>query len=55
MGIEVVCGCVEMGVNVVIIYVFRKEGVEKNVVEFEKEYGVKVKCYKFQIDDYFDC
>lgn len=55
MGIEAARGCAEMGANVAITYASRKEGAEKNVAELEKEYGVKAKCYKLQIDDYSDC
>lgn len=54
MGIEVVCGCVEMGVDVIIIYVFCKEGVVKNVEEFICDYGVKVEVYKCNVSDYND-
>ncbi|KAK3988684.1 hypothetical protein QBC44DRAFT_97735 [Cladorrhinum sp. PSN332] len=55
MGIEAARGCAEMGADVAITYSSRKEGAEKNVAELTKQYGVKAKCYKLQIDNYSDC
>lgn len=55
MGIEAARGCAEMGADVAITYSSRKEGAEKNVAELEKDYGVKVRCYKLQIDNFSEC
>ena len=55
MGIEAARGCAEMGADVAITYSSRKEGAEKNIAELSKEYGVKVKAYKCQVNDYDQC
>jgi len=55
MGIEAARGCAEMGADVAITYSSRREGAEKNVAELEKDYGVKARCYKLQIDNYSEC
>ena len=55
MGIEAARGCAEMGADVAITYSSRREGAEKNVAELEKDYGIKARCYKLQIDNYSEC
>lgn len=54
MGIEAARGCAEMGANIAITYSSRREGADQNVVELEKEYGIKAKAYKCNITDYND-
>lgn len=52
MGIEAARGCAEMGANVAITYAGRKEGGEKNAEALSKEYGVRAKAYKLDINSY---
>lgn len=52
MGIEAARGCAEMGADVAITYSSRAEGGEKNAEALAKDYGVKAKAYKCQIDKY---
>jgi sorbose reductase len=54
MGIEAARGAAEMGANVAITYSSRKEGAEKNIDELTKQYGVKAKAYKLNVNDYAD-
>ncbi|KAI1139217.1 short chain dehydrogenase [Hypoxylon sp. FL0543] len=55
MGVEAARGCAEMGADIAITYLTRKEGAEKNVAEIEKEYGVKAKAYKCDVSEYAQC
>ncbi|KAI1207586.1 short chain dehydrogenase [Annulohypoxylon truncatum] len=55
MGIEAARGCAEMGADIAITYLTRKEGAEQNVAGLIKDYGVKVKAYSCDISDYNDC
>ncbi|GAB7363191.1 hypothetical protein MBLNU230_g3473t1 [Neophaeotheca triangularis] len=55
MGIEAARGCAEMGADVAITYAGRKEGGEKNAEGLMKEYGIKAKAYKCQVDKYESC
>lgn len=50
MGIEAARGCAEMGADVAITYASRAEGGIKNAEELAKNYGVKAKAYKCQVD-----
>lgn len=52
MGIEAARGLAEMGADLAITYASRAEGGLKNAEELAKEYGVKVKAYKCQVDKY---
>ena len=52
MGIEAARGAAEMGADVAITYASRPDGGEKNAKELAEKYGVKVKAYKCQIDQY---
>lgn len=42
----------EMGADVALIYASCKEGGEKNAAEIAKNYGVKAKAYKLDINRY---
>ncbi|KAK4504235.1 hypothetical protein PRZ48_005151 [Zasmidium cellare] len=55
MGIEAARGCAELGADVAITYASRAEGGIKNAEQLSKDYGVKVKAYKCQVDKYESC
>ncbi|KAI1087068.1 short chain dehydrogenase [Rostrohypoxylon terebratum] len=55
MGFEAAKGCAEMGADVAITYLKRKEEAEKNVEELIKEYGVKAKAYSCDVTSYNNC
>ncbi|CAK4031788.1 NADP-dependent mannitol dehydrogenase [Lecanosticta acicola] len=52
MGIEAARGLAEMGADLAITYASRAEGGIKNAEELSKEYGIKCKAYKCQVDKY---
>ena len=52
MGIEAVRGCAEMGADIALTYASRPEGGQKNAEAVAKEYGVKCKAYKCQVNDF---
>lgn len=54
MGIEAARGCAEMGADLAITYASRREGGEKNAKELSEQYGVKVQCYKLNVENYDD-
>lgn len=55
MGIEAARGCAEMGADLAITYASRAEGGIKNAEALAKEYGIKCKAYKCQVDKYDSC
>jgi len=52
MGIEAARGCAELGADLAITYASRPQGGEKNAEELAKQYGVKAKAFKCQVDNY---
>jgi sorbose reductase len=52
IGIEAARGCAEFGADLAITYNSRSSGAEKNAKELSEKYGVKVKAYKCQVNDY---
>ena len=52
MGIEAARGCAELGADVAVTYASRAEGGIKNAEELAKNYGVKAKAYKLDINSY---
>ncbi|KAF2169917.1 hypothetical protein M409DRAFT_64345 [Zasmidium cellare ATCC 36951] len=52
MGIEAARGCAELGADIAITYASRAEGGIKNAEQLSKDYGVKAKAYKCQVDKY---
>jgi len=52
MGIEAARGCAEMGADLAITYSSRPEGGQKNAKELAEQYGVKVKAFKCNVQDY---
>jgi sorbose reductase len=55
IGTEAARGCAEYGADLAITYNSRAEGAEKNAKEMSEKYGVKVKAYKCQVNDYSQC
>jgi sorbose reductase len=55
IGTEAARGCAEFGADVAITYNSRAEGAEKNAKEMSEKYGVKVKAYKCQVNQYSSC
>jgi sorbose reductase len=55
IGTEAARGCAEFGADLAITYNSRAEGAEKNAKEIGEKYGVKVKAYKCQVNDYAAC
>lgn len=52
MGIEAARGAAEMGADVAITYLSRKEQALKNVEELAATYGVRAQAYHLNIDNY---
>jgi sorbose reductase len=55
IGTEAARGCAEFGADLAITYNSRSSGAEKNAKEMSEKYGVKVKAYKCQVNDYANC